>query len=165
MTTPRRTVGRYLTRFSLRELLLAITAVCGLAAGYRANRPFSPTKFLTTFRPQQVVLPLIQAAHPGGLSYGTSGGGDSFSGSYETQQFALDYEVTIPTAASLLGALRGAIEKELAKDGATILSRSATTGESIGFVYQNGRNLGFVWVYGYQGPNDVKIRYLAHEHR
>jgi hypothetical protein len=94
---------RWWTRFSLRELLLAMTAICGFAAAFYTHRPFSPTEFLSSFRPRNVLDPIVLAAHPVGLSYSSSGGGGhTFNGPSAMQHQILTYDITDPSAEELL---------------------------------------------------------------
>lgn len=157
---------KWWTRFSLREMLLTMTAVCGLVAAFYNHRPFFPTAFLINFQPQPVLDAIVLAKHPVGLSYGgSSSGGYAFNSPSASRQCFMTYDVADPTAEELLVVLRDAIEKELTKEGCRIVGRTSSAGEGFGFDYQKNAAIGFVWVYGLQGVDRVNIGYLAFEHR
>lgn len=153
-------------RFSLRELLLAMTAICGIAAAFYTRRPFSATNFLEGFRPQDVVEPLVIAASPTHLSFGSSGGGGpAYHGRSATREFQISYEAPKPTVNEAVAALLVAVEAELTKGGYEIIGRSTIGDSAFGFDYESDGADGVVRVKGYQWDDRVEIDYFAHEHQ
>jgi len=150
-------------RFSLREMILATTAVAGLFAAFYVHRPFRPTAFVTSFRPQTVLDPLVKAKHPEGVN-SNSGGGTLNLGNAAEMDYDLLYAVTTPPAAELLQGLKAEVRKAIEGEGCEITGWS--TGElSFGFYYERSATMGFVKASAEELPDRIKIRCFAYEHR
>jgi hypothetical protein len=151
------------TSFSLREMILATTAVAGLAAAFYTHRAFGPTAFVLSYDPRKALNPLVKREHPVELSY-SSGGGTLTHGNASEAEYELVYAVTKPDGQTLLDALKADVRKAFDGAGCEITGRSE--GElCFGFYYQKGATMGFMKAYALDLSDRVKIRYLAYEHR
>jgi hypothetical protein len=152
-------------RFSLRELLLLTTAIAGLAAAFYTHRPYGPTSFIQSFRPQPALMAWVQSKQPTGLSYGAGGGGGLSIDTDASQQWEMTYHTTAFTAAETLDELRRQVSQALARAGCEIRGRSSRAGSTFGFEYQANHAFGVVWALAYQQGEDIHVFYHAYEHR
>jgi hypothetical protein len=150
-------------RFSLRELLLAITAICGLAAAFYVHRPYRQTSFIANFRPQPVLMPAVLARHPTGLSYSSAGGGGFSVDDHSTQEWTLEFQTDQFSPRDLLKLLRGEIETAF-KTAKCKVGSTSTANDAFTLEYEGPTANGIVWVFGVREGENIKIHYLAYEH-
>lgn len=155
------------TSFSLREMLLATTAMAGLAAAYYANvnKGFHPSPFILQFRPLDGLAALAEKANGPGISYSTIGGGASYDARSAINEATFELRAPHPPVAELLDALENRVRNALAADGYEVLGTMTGKGETFSFAYKYERSFGYVYARAFESADRREIAYLAIEHQ
>jgi hypothetical protein len=153
-------------RFSLREMILATTAVAGLAAAFYSNidRHFEASPFILQFRPLDGLVAQAEKANGRAISYSTIGGSASFDERTAINQVQFSLYEPQPPVAELLDALKSRVSKELAAKDYEIIETMAS-GVTFSFNYKYRDTLGYVLAHAYKSNDDCEIFYFAIEHR
>jgi hypothetical protein len=154
------------TSFSLREMILATTAVAGLAAAFYANidKDFEPSPFILQFRPLEGMAAQAEKANGPGISYSTTGGGASYDERTAITQAEFSLNEPKPPVNELLRDLQIRVKKALSANGYEMIGMGRST-STFSFNYRYGRTLGFVLARAYESPDRREIFYIAVEHQ
>jgi hypothetical protein len=154
------------TSFSLREMILATTAVAGLAAAFYANtnKGFHPSPFILQFRPLDGLAALAEKANGPGISYSTTGGNASYDERMAVTQAEFSLKEPFPPVDELLDALQGRVKKALEDDDYQVTG-TMESGSTFSFHYKYKETQGYVLAHAYESDDRREISYFAIEHR
>jgi hypothetical protein len=155
------------TSFSLREMILATTAVAGLIAAFyvNINKGFEPSPFILQFRPLDGLAAQAEKANGHGISYNTVGGSASYDERTAINESTFELREPQPPVAELLLTLESRVKKALAAKGYEILGTMRGKGKTFSFAYKYGKSLGYVSARSFESADRREIIYLAIEHQ
>jgi hypothetical protein len=154
------------TSFSLREMILATTAIAGLVAAFYSNidKDFEASPFILQFRPLDGLVAQAEKANGRGISYSSTGGGASFDERTAINQAEFSLYEPQPPVSELLDTVKSRVKTELAAKGYQMIG-SMATGNTFSFNYEYRDTLGYVLAHSYESVDGREIFYIAIEHR
>lgn len=166
--TPRR--SRF--RFSLREAMIAIVAICAVVALFMKSRPHSPTDFLLTIDERTLITQSCRAANLalqfGGTSVGVRGA--SNGGSSRESSLMLQSPPIEAFEAQVMPELQKRTEQLLRKAGCEIMdhaqggTKEFERLQQFSFRYRQGVTRGVVRVFSFEYPSgEVRVMFLIDE--